>query len=328
MYQQDIRKIAIVRRNGFGDFICAVPLIMHLEKTYPDAVITLFVDERNHSIVPYFFTHLKTVVIPAGNKYLSLLRVGLTYRAKKFDLVISVKSSPMKLNNLFLAVLGGKHNLAIVDEKSWHSKFINHPRNADLYKIGHQALQCLRIFDPAIQHISSDLYPKISLDRLTPLSVSLPSPYLLVSVSNNRISSTLSSTSLASIANDIYKKHDISLIISCHKKDKKQAKELQHALNMPSQIFITPDLNSFLSVLNLADIVLVGDGGICHFAASMNKNLVALYAGTSLEKWGPLSEQAICLFDTNNVNNIPEIEIKKAVEPFLISSPSNKAVLP
>ncbi|MDR0806684.1 MAG: hypothetical protein LBN41_08090 [Enterobacteriaceae bacterium] len=317
MILQDIKKIAIIRRNGFGDFICAVPLIRHIENTYPNAKITLFVDERNHSIVPYFFKHLEVVVIPRGNKYFSLFKTGLKYRGRKFDLVVSVKASPMKLNNLFMAILGGKHNMAIVDKGKWHSRFVDYQRNPADYKTGHQALNCLRIFDPDIKCIAPDLYPEIKLDNIAQQSISLPRPYLLVSISNNRPDSTISLESLAHIANDLYIKHDISVLISCMENDHKQAEKLQHALNMGSQICITPDLDSFLSLLNQADVVLVGDGGICHFAASLNKNLVALYAGTSLEKWGPLSKHTICLFDEKNVNNLPLSDVKNAVETFL-----------
>lgn len=317
MKPKNAKKIAIIRRNGFGDFICTVPLIKHIESCYPDAEITLFVDKRNHALVPYFFRHLKMVVIPAGNKYLSLIRVALKYRSENFDLVISVKTSPMKLNNLFLALLGGKHKFAIVDENSWHSQFVNRPRPQKQYQSGHQALNCLRILEPEIQQLPPDLYPRIQIEKQLDEPIALAPPYLFISVSNNRATSSLDVSTLARIANNVVEKHSFSVLISYQGHDKNRAIELQKALKMNSQICDTPDLDSFLSLLNSADVVLVGDGGICHFAACLNKKLVALYANTLLEAWGPLSNDAICFYDADNVNNISVEEIEKGVEHFI-----------
>ncbi|WP_159565891.1 glycosyltransferase family 9 protein [Budvicia diplopodorum] len=317
MNSENIKKIAVIRRNGFGDFICTVPLIKHLENCYPNAEITLFVDKRNHSLVPFFFRHMKTVVIDGGNKYLALIKTALKYRSENFDMVISVKTSPMKLNNLFLALLGGRHRFAIVDEKSWHSRFINQPRPQEQFKQGHQALNCLRILNPEIKSLPSDLYPKIQLDKHTNEKLTQSSPYLFLSVSNNRAACSLAVSTLASLANGVYKNVPFSVIISYLGQDKNRAIELHQSLDMDSHIYETPDLNSFLSLLNSADVVLVGDGGTCHFAACLNKKLIALYAVTILERWGPLSDSAVCLSDPTNVNNIPMEEIAKAVEHFI-----------
>lgn len=316
MKKEIINKIAVIRRNGFGDFICAVPLIKYLEQCYPNAQITLFVDRRNYTLVPYFFSHLKHVMIPKGNKYWSLLKVGLKYRSEKFDLVISVKTSPMKLNNFFLALLGGKRRVAIVDDKHWHSKLINHPRQPHLYQDGHQALNCLRIFDPEIKSLESSLYPRLQLEQ-QPVKRPQSPPYLLVSVSNNFGYRTPSLTMLATVANQIYQRVPFSVFISCQSQDKDKALALQPLLNMESHVCDTPDLDCFLYQLNQADVVLAGDGGVCHFAASLNKSLVALYAKTKIENWGPLSKNAICIFDPLDVNNIPLADIEAAVEHFI-----------
>lgn len=316
MKQQNIKKIALIRRNGFGDFICAVPLIKYLEQRYPEAEITLFVDQRNHALVPYFFSHHNIQVIPKGNKYLSLLKTAWKHRTKQFDLAISIKSSPMKLNNFFLALLGAKHRIAIVDDKSWHSKLINHPRLAHQYKEDHQALSCLRLFDPQIVSLEPTLYPKLKLKK-RPFPLTVKAPYLFLSVSNNFRERTPSVERLASIANNLHKKLGFSVLISYQPQERAKAISLQQMLDMDSQLCDTPSLDDFLMLLDQADVVLAGDSGVCHFSASLNKKLVALYTQAQLKNWRPLSEQAICLQDICNVNNIPQQDIEDAVEHFL-----------
>jgi len=54
-----MKKIAVVRRNGLGDLLCAFPLINYFQKYQPDAQITLFVDKRNAPLIPYLPPQLK-----------------------------------------------------------------------------------------------------------------------------------------------------------------------------------------------------------------------------------------------------------------------------
>lgn len=116
------------------------------------------------------------------------------------------------------------------------------------------------------------------------------------------------------------------MLISYHSQDHDKALSLQQALNVDSQICDTPSLDDFLLLLDQADVILAGDSGVCHFAASLNKRLVALYTQSQLKNWRPLSDNALCLQDTSNVNNIPQQDIEDAVEHFLRLSHTQRAL--
>ncbi|MBI6547429.1 glycosyltransferase family 9 protein [Xenorhabdus lircayensis] len=82
-------KIAILRRNGLGDFICTLPLIKYLQKKYPDSEISLFIDAGNVDLAHYLCADINVNIIPKGNKYLSILKIALKFRRKRFDIAIS-----------------------------------------------------------------------------------------------------------------------------------------------------------------------------------------------------------------------------------------------
>ncbi|CAM3889273.1 glycosyltransferase family 9 protein [Xenorhabdus thuongxuanensis] len=154
-------KIAILRRNGFGDLICTQPLIKFLQKRYPNSEISLFIDSGNAELAYYLCPEINICIIPKGNKYPAIIKTALAFRRKKFDIAISTKPTPMKLNNLFLWLLGAKKRYAVVTNKHWHTKLINYPVNQEQVNGYHQALKVLRIFSPNENKLSPEFFPCI-----------------------------------------------------------------------------------------------------------------------------------------------------------------------
>ncbi|WP_275353534.1 glycosyltransferase family 9 protein [Xenorhabdus bovienii] len=78
-------------------------------------------------------------------------------------------------------------------------------------------------------------------------------------------------------------------------------------------------LNEFLILLSNMTLIIVGDGGICHLAAALQKKLVALYGVTKPENWAPLATEEICitLYDPEDVNNINFDKVNNAIFSLL-----------
>lgn len=300
-------KIAVLRRGGVGDVICTAPLLYALFERYRDAEITLFLEERGYGIAPYlipphFASRVRFCLITKGNKYFQVLKKAI-FRRNYFDLAISAKTTPMKLNDFFLRALNAKVSMAVSD-----SKKISYPRAPQ--KSGHQALRALKIFDPSFQEIPTRFYPKIHL-REENISIDLPRPILLFSLSNRRETSQLHWQRFAKIANSL----PFSVLINsvCVSP---AAEALQRSLEVPSQILPTPQMADLLRAIQGVDVVLTGDGGLGHITAALFKPMVALYACTPLELWRPLGS-AECLFDYNDVNQIDVERIRSLLSRYL-----------
>lgn len=303
-----MQQIGIVRRNGLGDLLCVMPLVSLCKQRFPGCQVTLFVDERGAPLVPYLEGIDRTIVLPSSaNKYASFLKAAWENRYEKFDLLISAKPSPMKLLNLFLYFLRGTKRVAYVD-KAWHSRLINQPLPYDPKEEKHQMVKCLRLLDPSFESVPAVLRPRL---RVTP-SFQFDQKTILVSVTNNRLGSTLDADKTQRILNQI--KKPFKVIINCEPADVDRAKLLAKGLKMPSEVIPTPSFDTFISLIASVDAFFIGDGGIMHLAAALDKPQVVLFGGTKMWEWAPVSEKAVCLADPHNVNFIPEETIVEAIE--------------
>ncbi|CDG87316.1 glycosyltransferase family 9 protein [Xenorhabdus bovienii] len=136
----------------------------------------------------------------------------------------------------------------------------------------------------------------------------------MASVSNNRIKRLISNEQLALIVCKIAERYPTAkFIISALPNDIHLAENLILRISKNSQIVISNSLNEFLILLNNMTLIVVGDGGICHLAAALQKKLVALYGVTKPENWAPLAAEEICisLYDPEDVNNINLDKVNK-----------------
>ncbi|PHM73540.1 glycosyltransferase family 9 protein [Xenorhabdus kozodoii] len=312
-------KIAILRRNGFGDLICTQPLIKFLHKTYPNAEISLFIDPGNAELAHYLCPEINVHIIPKGNKYLSIIKTALAFRRKKFDIAISAKPTPMKLNNLFLWLLGAKERYAVVNEQQWHSRLINSPVKQEQVNGYHQALKVLRTFSPGENKLSPELFPYIKFNK-TLQTIEQQSPMILFSVSNNRKYSLINNERLTLMANKIIENYpDAKFFISSYKQDISLAEDLSARIGKNSEVIVSDSLGSFLTLLNSMTLIIVGDGGICHLAAALQKKCVAFYGVTRPANWAPLAteDQCITLYDPKDVNDIDLDKVYPAIFSLL-----------
>ncbi|WP_167376284.1 glycosyltransferase family 9 protein [Xenorhabdus vietnamensis] len=310
-------KIAILRRNGLGDLICTQPLIKFLQKKYPNAEISLFIDAGNAELAHYLCPSMNVHIIPKGNKYLSIFRTALKFRREQFDIAISSKPTPMKLNNLFLWLLGAKKRYAVVTSKHWHSKLINYPVKQEQVSGYHQALKALRIFSPIENKLSPAFFPCMKLKNKLQ-AVEHQFPMILFSVSNNRKNSLINNERLTLIANKILENYpDAKFVISSYKQNIPLAEDLRVRIGKNSEVVVSDSLNSFLALLNSMTLIIVGDGGICHLAAALQKKLIAFYGVTMPKNWAPLATEDKCItfYDPDDVNNID----LDAVYPAILS---------
>ena len=216
-------------------------------------------------------------------------------------------------------LIGAKERYARVNQKLLSRIFINHPlkMDDDMIHSYHVGLGSLKVYDSLINNIEQELLPRFNKSLIPDFNTELTGPFIMVEVSNNRITSQLSNEKMARILNDLINIKKFAVFITAKTEDKKKAENLKSMLNMESEIYINPDIHKFISFVNKADIVLAGDGGLGHIAGALNKKIVAVYGQTSIERWGILGGKVEHLYDPVDVNNIDDIIIKKALAGFL-----------
>jgi len=295
-------EIVIIRRNGFGDVLCAMPLVALCRRRFPGARITLVVDQRAAALTPFLKgIDYFEVIWERGNKYFSILEAAWKLRKKRFNLAISAKGSPMKLMNFFLGILRADQRIAYRDSSAILEK-------------SHQGLRCLQLLDRSFEKIPEEFYPRLEASSR---KLKVAGPVLLVSVTNNRIGSLFDLDKYAHQLRGLYKKKPFSVVINGEPKDESRAHQLAEMVRMPHEVILTSRFSDFIELVASVDAVFSGDGGLMHLAAALGKPQVVLFGGTKTWEWAPLSEKAVCLSDPHNVNFIPEETIAQALEALI-----------
>ena len=175
-------------------------------------------------------------------------------------------------------------------------------------------MSVLQLLDKKIIEIPKALYPKLTTKIKKKINLK---PRLLISVSNNRVSSLLSNKKISAIINQLGDNFDFDITISCLEIDYERALNLQKQIIQQSIVNLSPTLPLFIYLLRESDICFFGDGGSMHIAAALGIHQVVLFGETSETTWAPISEKAIVLRDDLDVNNIPEAQIFEALKKKL-----------
>lgn len=308
-------KIAIIRRDGYGDLLHTYPLILFLKKNVANW-ITLFVSKGNVELIKYLPSVDEVICFPEkGNKYLNVL--STVWKAKQgFDLAISGKTSPMKLMNFALFVSGAKKKRAYVDN-NWHGRLVNsaveyHEKIAAL----HQAVKGLKLVVPHLDFLPDELIPRISLS-LEQYSSELPwhqkNFTLCISASTTRDENRLDPLRYARLCNAFHKKNPCQVVLLGLGKDRARAEHIAEHLEMPHRV-VLPSFDQMMVHLWLADLLLVGDGGLSHIRAAMDKPSLVLFGQTHPNLWHPMSKKTRCLFHSESVNLLGDPVILSALE--------------
>lgn len=310
--------IAVVRRNGLGDLLCTCPLINYIKKYFIDARVTLFVEPHNSHVVPFLPNIDAHAVIPnRGNKYWNATRVACRYRKQRFDIAISGKTTPMRLVNWFLYLLGAKQRVAAVGS-GWDRYLINAPvKLNDNERMTHQALRTLRTIAPHLKEVPSELFPKLqlpdSLEQCFPLPTDVPqgAPVLLLSASNTHPTNRMDVKRYAHLANMLIEAYSFYPLVLSLKKDGLRAQALCSELKGEHTLYFPRCFEAFMVALNRSAFYLIGDSGVGHLGAALNKPQLVWFGESHPSIWGPMGEKVKVLYHPHHVNYIPMRKIEK-----------------
>lgn len=318
-------KVAIIRTGGIGDFIAGVyPLCEYLKKNYgvKEQDFWFFMGSGNVGIVKYFYPQATTVVLPRHNRLLNYVRYGLRYRYLNFDMGIITYPDYPRFDSMFMYALGAKKKYGRIGGSLVAKWLLNCPTKLFNFKDAvddspiHTSICNIRTFDANYETLDKEFYPKFKTELLADFTLENPGPYVMVEVSNNRQSQQMSNEKMARVLNKCYETKQFAVLITGKTADEGKAKALKQMLLMPSEVHITPSMEEFVAYVGKADILLVGDGGLSHIAASMGKKVIVQYSCSLMSHWKPLGEYVVALQADGHIDNIPDEELLKYLGEF------------
>lgn len=326
----DSQSVVFVRPGKIGDLICSMPLIYEFRKRFPMTKITLAVGVENAPILPFLTDYDRVVILPSHVFHLSrqqLKKMKKNNRKQNlFDIAISCFPYHSQKFNRLLPGFSAKTSIAVTKYKYFASLRLPHiqihPFKAKGAPSSHISTSILNVVFPEFHEVPEHLYPKLHLpndqnipDRadLTEFLELNPTPLIFISASNNREFSFPGIGLYSDVLNTLFAQRTFRVLISCKTEDNIVAQAIQNRLQAPSCIVNSNDMGEYLKLLSLADLVFVGDGGVMHMAAGLDKKQVVLFGRTNLLEWHPLSKKAICLAHPLHVSKIDRKEILRAL---------------
>ena len=291
-------EIALLRRNHFGDLLCAMPLLLYLQQKHPLAKRTLFVDPYVAPLLPFLEGYDQVYFFSVkGNRYLQALSMAWQCRHQSFDLAIGTKRGPSNFQHFFLKLLRAKQTIFSSQEGQEH-----------------QALQCLKLITSEFSEVPSALWPRLKI----PEKFELP-PYegklFVISLRSRRERSTFPLEKWATLLNTLSRAEKFTAALAVLPSEKEYALQLQQSLKIPSFV-VTAEFSDFLSLLHQADLVFSGDGGVMHLTAALDRPQVVFFGGTSIQKWAPLTNKGLYFYHPYDLSLLADEEIQAGVEAF------------
>lgn len=330
----DPQKIAFFPSPRMGDLITSLPLVYHFRSCFPNSEITLAVVQSNSSLLPFLRGYDRALVLPYKSFILSKKELKKLKKENRFtdlDLAISCTTSFYKEGNEVLTRLGAKHCLAVTKYKYFarlRSPNIDFPIFREREKKLH-SLAVLNILFPEFTHVPEHLYPQLVLPpHLKPPQSKVfnellnhnSSPLLFITPSYNRDFSFPGIDLYCEVLNRLYEHLPFRVAISSLKQDLVAAQIIHRRLKAPSCVVMSQNLGELLKLMELSELLFIGDGGLMHLGACLDKKQVVLFGRTLIEEWAPLTTKAINLFHPEHAQKIDKNEILNALFQSLMKT--------
>jgi heptosyltransferase III len=309
-------RILVIRRNGIGDMICALPLLRSLRQALPRARIDVLASASNAAIARGARAADEVLVYRARsglfrNKYVNLFRVARGLQRSAYDLVVAVSGS----YSPFLAAV------AFSTRAPWRAGYV--PRAGEAHfafnlPVGpaaqdqHQVLRCLRLLEPlGLAPLSDDLgFDTGSEARAYAASVA-PAPFILYNASATRPWNAWTPESIAALARGLR----LPLLVSGVASDRALLKAIA---KLGPAVVEPPSILHFAALAERSALVISGDGGAVHVGAAMKKPTFVLYPrGGNPGLWAPYGVPCAFLRSRADVAQIEPREALREIDKWM-----------
>jgi heptosyltransferase III len=309
-------RVLVIRRNGIGDMICALPLLRSLRQALPRARIDVLASASNAAIARGARAADEVLVYGARsglfrNKYVNLFRVARGLQGRAYDLVVAVSGS----YSPFLAAVAFATRaprragyVARTDDTHFAFNLPVGPAPEDQ----HQVTRCLRLLEPlGLAPASVDLgFDPGDEARDYALAVA-PAPFILYNASATRPWNAWTGEKIASLARGLR----LPLLVSGVAADRAL---LQAIAKLGPAVVEPPSILHFAALAERSALVMSGDGGAVHVGAAVRKPTFVLYPRSGDPRlWAPYGVPFAFVRARADVAQIEPREVLQELEKWL-----------
>ena len=312
------RRILLIRRNGIGDMICALPLMRSVRAAFPAARIEVLASSTNAAVARSARVADEVLVYPPRsglhrNKYANLFRVARELRSRDYDLVVAITGG----HSTFLA------SIAYASGAAWRAGYVpvrGEPHFAYTLPVDpppeddHQVLRCLRLLDPlgaAPGPIDLGFDPG---DAARAYATGIAGGrFVLYNASATRPWNAWPAERVAELAAELNAK-GLRTIVSGIAADRAVLERLKPKV---AAVLEPPSIHHFAALAERSVFVMSGDGGAVHVAAAMKKPTFVLYPRRGSPRlWAPYGVPSAYVQSAGDVADIATADVLRELESW------------
>lgn len=288
------KRILIVNVNWIGDVIFSTPFIRTIRNAFPDAYIACLIHPRCAQMLMGSPAIDEIIVYDEEGEHKSLVgkfKLILHLRKMRFDTAFLLHRSFTKALLVFLAGIRERVGYPTKNRSFLLSMAVSLP-DENLHKVeyflglarGYGIKKCETSYEFFVQ--DSD---RAGIRRfLNDNGISEKDRLVVLCPGGNWDPKRWPRENFASLADMLYERLGVKIVLSGAKKDSMLVKDISGAMrNKPVVSCGLTTLKGLGALLERADLVIANDSGPMHLAVAMKSRVIALFGPTSPELTGP-----------------------------------------
>ncbi len=303
---EKIKSIFFIKFAAIGDIVLLVPTIRLLRRNYPDAKITFLCTELNVSMVnriPYLDEVISINVYEFLKNIFKFIKFIRFLREKEYDLVIDGEQWS-RIDTIITAFMRHKFLIGYKIENQYKHYFFD--VTAEHLRTRHEVENFLALLAPL------GIYPVNEEDKqleftLSPEEVKfaeefwknekLKDKYVIIfhpGFGTNGYARDWSNDNFIDLGKKITSDFPfVKIIVTGNVNDFSMCKKIADGIKSNSSIFVQKNLGNALSIIKYSDVIICGNTGILHLAASLGTKIISLNGPSNPKIWGAYSKNAI-----------------------------------
>ncbi len=304
----EVKSIFFIKFAAIGDIVLLLPTIRLLRKNYPDAKITFLCTELNVAMVkriPYIDEVLSVNVYGFLKNIFKFIKFIKFLRQKEYDIVIDGEQWS-RIDAIITAFM--KHKFLIGYKLENQHKHYFFDATADHLNTRHEVENFLALLEPLGIYPNDDEDKKLEFFLTQEeensakefwIKEGLKDKYVIVfhpGFGTDGFAREWNLDNYVELGKKIISDFPfVRIIVTGPEKDLNECKRIVDGINSNSILFVQNNLGNALSVIKLSDLVVCGNTGILHMAASLGIKTISLYGPTNPKIWGAYSKNAIAI---------------------------------
>lgn len=331
---REVRNLLVIRQqNQMGDMLLAVPALRGIRHRFPEAEIYFIAATINAEVVrnnPF----IDELIVYSKKKYLknpiSLFRLIMGLRRKKFDLVIVLNTVSFSVTSMLLAVASGASIRAGVtsrpfgtdlSERFYHIELPLPPESQleNMHESEHNLFP-LAVLDVEEPDLSSILVPTDRERQQAEefIREEVDGDFILVHPGAGKAANIWPPANFAAASDYLARKYSLDIVVVEGPADERVFHDFVRSCPSEAVFLRSPSVGCLGAVMTRAAVTLCNDTGIMHIAGAVGAPSVAVFGPTDPDRWKPAVNNVTAVrADDHRVESVAVEEVISAAEEFL-----------